>query len=152
MDVPTVESEHVDQGDAIARDLGKIWTTRAQEAFSQYVLHTYGVRFVEPPAWIRVVISESASADIAAMAFNSPIVRRWWTFDAAGLVEEPEVKLDLGQTGMFFKTPILRFFVEGERVLVSEHLGPRLLCKTIRPILRSQRAFCPSEALRTKVL
>ncbi len=114
---------------AIATWLAGIWSFHKSKAFADYVAKTYGKHVARLPSFECVYIAEAESGDLDTGQIGG-IIKKWWRVDDAGLTEIRRPQLPSSDEAVLFdRRPVLKFFTDGERVVVGERLGPHLICR-----------------------
>ena len=119
--------------DAIAEILSDIWNRHQAGDFESYILRTCGVAVSSSPLFESIFISKAEEGSIERDFLKSAV--KWWKVDDAGFGpcgrpsqltkgDDPE-NIKNG----FYRWPTLRFFVEGDRVLIGEMYGPSIFAR-----------------------
>lgn len=119
----------VELSPAIALWLAGIWSFHQSETFADYVAKTYHKHVAQLPSFECVYIAEAASGDLDTGQIGG-IIKKWWKVDDTGLTEIRRPRLpSTDEPVLFDRRPVLKFFTDGERVVVGERLGPNLICR-----------------------
>lgn len=120
--------------DAISRELANIWSLHKSPAFREYLESIFHRPFPAPVRFDKVYIVEADDGDIEFGSLHD--FKRWWEVDDCGMREMASppslATLDDAQNVRqgFYTTPIVRFFCEGNRILIGESYGPHLIART----------------------
>lgn len=117
--------------DAVARCLGELWMRYQSIEFGPYLQQTYGIAVDPLPTFECLYIAEVVQGDFASGSLGS-IVKQWWSVDQSGikLVANPRIQgRDTEET--FFERPWIKFFLDGDRVVLGERLGPDLMSRRL---------------------
>ena len=127
----TIFQDNPDLSIAIAEELAKIWEFAKQETFAHYVRENYEIEITASPGWKKLIIAEAREANFEGMSFGSSLIRRFWVVDYTEIRQVKNPMLEDGSRGVFYEMPTIRFFAEGDSLLVSESLGPNLLFRRL---------------------
>lgn len=115
--------------DAIAIALADIWNFHKSEAFVDHVARTYQKHVTHLPSFECVYIAEIENGDLDK-GYIGGIVKKWWMVNDRGMTEIQRPELPLTDEPVLFdRRPVLKFFTDGERIVLGERLGPNLICR-----------------------
>jgi hypothetical protein len=122
---------------AIAMLLADIWAFHKSASFAGYIANTYGKCVDRLPSFECVYIAESESGDLDNGTIGG-VIKKWWRVDGSGLTENWRPRLpSTDEPGLFDRRPVLKFFTDGERVIVGERLGPNLNCRKLGRLINT---------------
>jgi hypothetical protein len=125
-----------DTGHHAAELLAWLWAGHRSPAFLRYVEASYASAVSDLPTFQGVVLSEAAAGNVEHGWVQS-IATRWWVADGEGFRPVPYEALppwwgehneaaDAGR--LYYRWPRVHFFIDGDRLVFSERLGPGLRC------------------------
>lgn len=84
---------------------------------------------VDPSDFKCLYIAQASESDIDKAKIGS-IISQWWKVTDLGIekIHAPEI-IDCPSTSMFDPAPVIKFYLDGDRIVVSERLGPTLIAR-----------------------
>lgn len=120
--------------DRIALLLSEMWTLHKSEGFATYLAEIFGKSVAVNMHFDCIYISQAEEGDILNAILRS--AAKWWQVDNSGFknIERPDLSkpnaLRNVRAGLY-TTPMIRFFIEGNDILIGENYGPQLLSRKI---------------------
>lgn len=110
--------------DEVVAQLGSLWEISRCKLFLAYMSDVYGEHTNKLPHFRRLYIAEAVDGNISEGTLD-PDINCWWAVDEEGVQEIrfPRFINDEENKGLFFATPLRKFFVTGNEILVYERLG-----------------------------
>ena len=120
--------------DDIALLLSEVWAIHKSDGFVAYLTEIFGKSIPGQASFDCVYISQAEEGDIPNAILRG--AAKWWQVDDSGLkaIRRPEMsELDATtnvRTELYTK-PVIRFFNEGNDILIGETYGPQLLSRKV---------------------
>lgn len=120
--------------DSIALFLSKVWALHKTEDFVAYLTEIFGKSIPGQASFDCIYISQAEEGDIPNAILRS--AARWWQVDDSGFknIGRPDMSkpdaLRSVRSG-HYTTPMIRFFNEGNDILIGENYGPQLLSRKV---------------------
>lgn len=131
---------HIEFSPAIALSLAAIWRFHKSEAFADYVARNYRKHVPSLPSFECVYIAEIENGDLDKGAIGG-IVKKWWMVNGRGMTEIRQPQLPLtDESALFDLRPVLKFFTDGERIVLGERLGPNMICRRAGKLVATETA------------
>lgn len=111
----------------------------------------YRVSVRPKPGWKKLIIVEAREGNFEELNFPSPLIRRYWVVDALGITQVTNPRFENGVCGMFYEMPSLRFFTDGDYLLVSERLGPNLFLRRLHRVSISDGKLLIGEPVKRRL-
>lgn len=111
----------------IAQELSESCAMYTTEAFLSYVSSIYGLQIHVLPQFDWFLIAHCEEGDIRTNRLTF-VYSRLWKTDPSGLIVCNAKSISHDAEGNFDKTPIIRFYYQGDDILIKERLGPRIMC------------------------
>lgn len=125
----------VDLSADVAHLMATIWHEHKVPSFTDYIACTYKMHVERTPSFDRIYIAEAEFGDVETASIGG-IIRRWWMMDDAGLTQIARPALPAPDDRLAFDPcPILKFFLDGTRVVLGERLGPDMICRKTATII-----------------
>lgn len=116
---------------AIVRWITDLWQTCHPDQFATYMQREFGVALQSTPTFRCLYIAESAEGNIDDNVLGS-ILHGWLKMDNTGLwrIEKPGGDFH-DRVGPYYVTPVLRYWREGNRVLLGERFSDSFIIRRI---------------------
>jgi len=111
----------------IAKSLAELWHLHKTDAFRAYISKAFGKRIDVLPQFDWLLVAECESGDINSGTLNS-VYTRIWKVDDSGCNRSNARSIVFDIEREFFKAPLIRFYHEGNTLLIGERFGPKLMC------------------------
>lgn len=121
---------------AIAEMLAEVWKLHKEDGFLNYITIVCGCSTPDPPIFNRIYIAQAEDGDIRKDILVSTL--KWWQVDDLGLRETPRPPLSndpyvpterLDSDGFYYIAPMMRFFNQGDEILIEEIYGPHIFAR-----------------------
>lgn len=122
---------NIDMKHSIAKELACLWETLSSDSVLEYLQRTYGVSPEVPPrcAALHLIQVCEGEVDRGPTGVLSGSVDRRWAVDDTGLRDDDGSFDPDEKDGSFFRHPVVKFYEDAGRVLLSERLGPEFICR-----------------------
>lgn len=120
--------------DNIALMLSEMWTLHQSEGFAAYLAEIFGKSIPVHTHFDCIYISQAEEGDIPNAILRS--AAKWWQVDDSGFmnISRPDLSkpdaLRNVRAGLY-TTPMIRFYVEGNEILIGENYGPQFLSRKV---------------------
>jgi hypothetical protein len=116
--------------DDVARELTKLWATVNGAALRAYLVDSYGVETTAISPCVALHVLQAANGNIDQDVLSGA-VKEYWNIDNRGLRKGYEPFDPQEGDGVLYRHPVCKFYCENESILLSERLGPGLLCRKL---------------------
>jgi hypothetical protein len=106
----------------IARHMARIWEIFRRGEFTDYLTSVFNIPFNSSPKFEGLYIAEVLEGNIEKASISG-IIKRWWLVDDHGMVDVPRATLPSDDELAFFRRPFVRFFTDGEGIVMMETYG-----------------------------
>src|SRR5215471_2965998 len=115
----------------IVQVLSALWTTyQYQSKFEAYVSQVYDRKITIAPRFECLYIAECVKGDPSTGGLGS-LLARSWKVDDNGVSIQPLQPPRTDNGSGFFVNPLIKFFVQGNVIVVGERLAPEFLCRKL---------------------
>ena len=115
--------------DAVLAYLHNYWRALQSERLADILRSTYQIVPAAKPDFEYMLAGQAASGNMETSELGSQI-HQWWRIDNTGCHAHRLLQLPQeDESSMFWKHPIVRFFLSDERVLLGGRLGENLICR-----------------------
>lgn len=120
--------------DSIALLLSEVWTLHKSESFADYIAEIFGKSVAVAAHFDCIYISQAEEGDIPNAILRS--AAKWWQVDDSGFknigrpdLSKPDALRNVREG--LYTTPMIRFLIEGNNILIGENYGPQLLSRKV---------------------
>jgi len=125
------------ESDAVLVYLHSYWRSLQSEGLADILRSTYQTVPAAKPDFEYLLAGQAASGNMETLELGSQI-HQWWRIDNTGCHAHRLLQLpQKDDSSMFWKHPIIRFFLSDERVLLGERLGEDLICRKLGTLLNT---------------
>ena len=135
--------------DSIAILLSEVWVFHKSEGFAAYLMEIFGKSIPGQASFDCIYIAQAEEGDIPNAILRS--AAKWWQIDDSGFktirrpeMSEPDAPENV-RAGLYTR-PMIRFYSEGNEILIGETYGPQLLSRKVGSL-----AMVDGQLIMTKI-